>query len=160
MNIEDEIYTNHYFIVSCTHFKYNYKYYGSVMSDDKMLIYYSGRELMMQEIKNSKKVHRPKVPVDEIILKTIFAGLNSYKVLESENVVHFLKFSPTFLYYYKQILNSIRFFFDLNELSLRFVYLKFKESEHVFKKIRSIKKNLKKKNLIKTKKDDYNIITF
>lgn len=159
MNVEDEIYTKHYFVVSCTNFKYNHKYYGSVMSDDKMIIYYSGRELTIQETKNGNRVHRPKVPIEEIILKTIFAGLNSYKILESPNVVHFLKFTPAFLYFYKYILDATKFFFDLPEGSLRFVHLRFRESIHIYKKIRSIKKNLKKKNNIKARKDDYCLIT-
>ena len=158
LNIKDTIYTKHYLIISTTVFRYNYRFFGLVMSENDMITYYSGRELMIQETKDGNKITKSKLPVDEIILKTIFAGLNSYKVLNSQNIVHFLKFSPVFLYNYKYILNAIKFFFDLNEVSLRFTFLQFKESEHIFKKIRAIKKNLKKKNATKSRKDDYGLV--
>lgn len=159
INPEQEVYERHYFIVSATYFKYNYKYYGVVSEDDKTFIYYPGRWLLIDDTHEGKTIRRSKVPVDIAFLRVIYAGRNAYKVLDSDNVVHFLSYSPAFTYYYKQMLEAIKEFFELEELSLRFVYMRFRHSPKKLKKIRSVKKNLRKKLIAKNKLDDYNLVS-
>ena len=107
-----------------------------------------------------KVLKRFDIPLDEIILKSMFGGLNSYKKIDSNNVVHFLCFDPISVHFNKTVLKYVKIFLKLNELSLKFCYFKFKQHKILLKKTASIKKNLRKKSLKKLKKSDYGLITF
>ena len=159
LDYNSDLYSKQYLVISQTNFRYNHRYFSHVRSDDVMIKYYPGRELIQNIIQNKTLLRRVNKSIDEMFLKTIFAGLNSYKVMNSTSVVHFLSFSPVFLYFYKSILKICRFFLSLDEFNMRFVYLSFKHSKKRFKKIKSIKKNLRKKNLTQVKSEDYTIIT-
>lgn len=158
-----EICGKRFYVTNGALFKNNYRYFGFVRaetSDNIFNKYYPGREITFQELKIKKLLKRVFCSLLDVILKTMFAGLNNYELINSPNVVHMMSFKPVFLYYYKIILKSIRMFLKLKEGSLKFVCLNFKTSIKKFKKLRSIKKNLKKKNLRKMQQDDYTLINF
>ena len=147
-------------VISSIGFKHNLRYFGYALADGKPVVYYPGRTtIFVQETKN-RELRRVDSKLTELLTKVIFAGLNSYKNIDSPSVTHFLSFNPIVLCYHKLIIRYLKMFFQLRERSLRFGFFRFKQQKRVFKKFSSIKKNLLKQQKKKLKKNDYKLITF
>lgn len=144
---------------SCVSFKYNSRYYAFVLSDKKVYVFVTGRELTLVETKKSAIIKRIKRPMREVFLKCIFGGWNAYKYENDIRNIHIFKIDPISLIYNQFIYHYMRLFFKTNMESEKFFKFSFFLHELKLKKIRSVKKNLLKKQLKKNKNSDYTILT-
>lgn len=158
LNIYSENYSQQQAVVSQISFKNNLRYHSYAMYNDSFLSYYCGRELLLLKEKRGSLLKKKLLPIGEVILKSVYTGLNSYSDITANQTLHFLKFSPLNIKYNKEVFFYFNWFLKLDELSLKFVLIELCPNYLHLKKMSSVKKNRRKQALNKSKKNPYNLI--
>jgi len=141
-------------------FKLNQRYTSYVLSENKLYVFVTCRELTQVPTKNKFILKRVKRPLKELFLKCLFGGLNAYRYEEGISNLHVFSVKPFVLQYYQQLYKFIKLFLHYETDGQKIVKFNFFSPIMRFKKIRSVKKTLLKKQKHKRKQLDYTVIRF
>ena len=91
-------------------FKINQRYTSYVLSENKVYVFVTCRELTQVPSKNKTVLKRVKRPLKELFLKCLFGGLNAYRYEDGINNLHIFSIRPFVLQYYQQLYKFIKLF--------------------------------------------------
>lgn len=151
VNIDKPIIYNY----TSIYFKNNYRNFSLSTKNEKLISFFCGRELNLKTLKKEKFFKKIKIDITILLLKSLYTSYNNYSDYEIFYNYHFLVYKKPMLINFKE-LKIITVFFFKNFVDSFFKYNVFilKTNQNKLKKIKSIKKNIKKKQL-KNKQTNY-----